>query len=454
MPEQCPLPRETASLCPICLQRVPAQRQVIGDRVDLIKFCPEHGDFRALIWHGPPLLSDWNRPKIPSQPPVCFTDSEGGCPYDCGLCPNHGQHSCSVLLEITARCNLSCPVCFAASGAQAPADPPLAEIDRWYQSAKRASGTDIVIQLSGGEPTVRDDLPEIIELGRKHGFGFIQLNSNGLRLAQEPGYARRLKQAGLSNVFLQFDGTEDAILRTLRGRDLLKEKILAIDHCVASGLGVVLVPTVVPGVNSDNLGAILDFALDWAPGVRGVHFQPISYFGRFPKAPADSDRITLPQIMRFIEAQTGGRIRAEHFAPPGCEHSHCSFHGNFLVEENGTLRPLTKAGDCGCNKPKPAAEGAQKSKQFLAQQWAAPSQNKGSSPAGSNEFDTFIERVRTLTFAVSAMAFQDAWNIDLERARGCCIHVMSREETLIPFCLYNLTAASGKPLYRETRHAD
>jgi uncharacterized radical SAM superfamily Fe-S cluster-containing enzyme len=444
------LPTKTASLCPVCLQRLPARRLVDGHRVELVKHCPEHGEFRALIWHGPPLLADWNRPKIPSRPPVCFTESEGGCPYDCGLCPEHGQHSCSVVLEITARCNLSCPVCFAASGSRGTADPPLADIDRWYQAAKRASGTDIVIQLSGGEPTVRDDLPAIIELGRRHGFGFIQLNSNGLRLAQEPGYARRLQEAGLSNVFLQFDGTEGRILHTLRGRDLLKEKILAIDHCVASGLGVVLVPTVVPGVNSDNLGAILDFALERAPGVRGVHFQPISYFGRFPKAPADSDRITLPQIMRAIEAQTGGRMRCEHFAPPGCEHSHCSFHGNFLVEEDGGLRPLTKAGGCGCNKPAPAAEGAQKSKEFLTQQWAAPTQNKSAAAAAGNEFDAFIERVRTHTFAVSAMAFQDVWNLDLERARSCCIHVMSGEEKLVPFCLYNLTAAGGRPLYRTT----
>lgn len=453
MPEKSTLSLETASLCPICLQRVPAHRQVTGERVELLKFCPEHGDFHALIWQGPPLLSDWNRPKIPSQPPVCFTESEGGCPYDCGLCPNHGQHPCSVLLEITARCNLSCPVCFASSGAQAAPDPTLENIDRWYQTAKKASGTGIVIQLSGGEPTMRDDLPAIIQMGRRHGFGFIQLNSNGLRLAQEPGYAKRLKEAGLSNVFLQFDGTEDSILRTLRGRDLLKEKILAIEHCVAGGLGVVLVPTVVPGINSGNLGAILDFALDRAPGVRGVHFQPISYFGRFPKAPADADRITLPQIMRFIEAQTGGRMRREHFAPPGCEHSHCSFHGNFLVEEKGSLRALTKAGDCGCNKPTPAAEGAQKSKEFLAQQWAAPAKTQTATAAG-NEFDAFIERVRSHTFAVSAMAFQDAWNIDLERARSCCIHVMSGEETLVPFCLYNLTAASGKALYRGGQHAD
>lgn len=446
------LPIETASLCPICLQRLSARREIDGQRVDLVKDCPKHGEFRSLIWQGPPLLSQWNRPKIPSRPPVCFSEVEAGCPYDCGLCPDHGQHSCSVLLEVTARCNLRCPVCFAASEVT-PEEPSLSVIDSWYRAAGRASGHQIVIQLSGGEPTVRDDLPAIIELGRRQGFPFIQLNTNGLRLGREPYYARYLKEAGLSTVFLQFDGTNDAIYQKLRGQAMLTEKTLAIDRCIANGLGVVLVPTVVPGVNSDALGAILDFAIELAPGVRGVHFQPISYFGRFPSPPRDTDRMTLPQIMRAIEQQTSGRMRVTDFAPPGCEHSHCSFHGNFLVQKDGTLQSLTKPDSCGCNKPTPAAEGAKKSTAFLARQWGAPA-IKTDANFSKDSFDTFIERVHSHIFAVSAMAFQDAWNIDLERARSCCIHVMTPEEKLVPFCLYNLTSAGGQPLYRGGLHAD
>jgi hypothetical protein len=272
-------------------------------------------------------MATWKRPKTPSQPPVCFTEVDKGCPFDCGLCPEHGQHSCSALLEITQRCNMHCPVCFADSGSTEISDPSLETLDAWYRSARHACGDHIVIQLSGGEPTVRDDLPDIIAMGRRHGFSFIQLNTNGLRLAENPAYARQLAQAGLANVFLQFDGTEDAIYLRLRGRTMMEQKRRAIDHAMAAGLGVVLVPTLVPGVNTDNIGAILDFGLQRAPGVRGVHFQPISYFGRFPAPPADVDRITLPEILQAIEQQSAGRMQVAHFAPPGCEHSLCSFHG-------------------------------------------------------------------------------------------------------------------------------
>ncbi|MEZ4600855.1 MAG: radical SAM protein [Syntrophotaleaceae bacterium] len=442
------LPIETASLCPTCLKRLPARREVVGDRVDLVKSCPEHGEYRALIWQGPPHLSEWNRPKTPSQPPVCYGEVKKGCPFDCGLCPEHGQHSCSALLEVTGRCNLRCPVCFADSGKEEVADPPLSVIDSWYRAVHNASGKSIVIQLSGGEPTIRDDLPVIIALGRRQGFSFIQLNTNGLRLADSPYYARELKEAGLASVFLQFDGTTDAIYERLRGKALLPQKIKAIDHCLAAGLGVVLVPTVVPGVNSNNLGAILDFALQRAPGVRGVHFQPISYFGRFPAPPSDQDRMTLPQILRGIEQQTGGRMRVDNFAPPGCEHSHCSFHGNFLVNPDGSLLPLTNKDSCCCNKPTPAAEGARKSTDFLTRQWAAPQQSTPPRNGAPESLDSFLERIKTHTFAVSAMAFQDVWNIDLERARNCCIHVLTPQEKLVPFCLYNLTSAQGRSLYR------
>jgi uncharacterized radical SAM superfamily Fe-S cluster-containing enzyme len=444
------LPIETASLCPVCLKRLSARREINGHRVDLVKHCPEHGEFRALIWQGPPDLTEWNRPKTPSRPPVCYGEVQKGCPFDCGLCPEHGQHSCSALLEITARCNLSCPVCFASSGETGADDPSLDDIAGWFQTVHRACGDGIVIQLSGGEPTVREDLPDIIALGRRHGFSFIQLNTNGLRLAENPYYARKLQEAGLASVFLQFDGTTDTIFEQLRGRAMLAEKTRAIDHCLGAGLGVVLVPTVVPGVNSENLGAILEFAMERAPGVRGVHFQPISYFGRFPAPPSDRDRITLPQILQGIERQSGGRIQVDNFAPPGCEHSHCSFHGNFLLLPDGGLQPLTRKDSCCCNKPTPAAEGAKKSTAFLTRQWAAPKKpfSTADSSEGSDTLDGFLERVKTHTFAVSAMAFQDAWNIDLERAGNCCIHVLTPQEKLVPFCLYNLTSANGKSLYR------
>ncbi len=314
-----------------------------GRSVFLIKECPEHGVFRTVIWRESIPFSSWLRPKKPSGPHRAFTALDRGCPFDCGLCPEHGQHTCTALIEITQRCNLHCPVCFADAGAGSSFDkkmePSLARIGFFYDRIMEASGP-CNIQLSGGEPTVRDDLPEIISLGGSKGFSFLQLNTNGLRLAADPNYTLTLKNAGLSSVFLQFDGLSSATHKALRGHDLTDIKEQALQHCEAAGLAVVLVPTLVPGINTHEVGAIIDYARRFAPTVRGVHFQPVSYFGRFPEPPADEDRLTLPELLQLIEEQSDGKIPAGHFAPPACEHALCSFHGKFLVEECGNLQPL------------------------------------------------------------------------------------------------------------------
>lgn len=447
----------TESLCPHCLNRITAERAAYADQVYLEKTCPQHGDFRTLIWQGSPAWDSWGRPKIPTQPAACFTQVAKGCPFDCGLCPDHRQQSCSILLEVTQRCNLKCAFCFADAGAEPadnPADDPaLEDISGWFEKLLAAGGPHN-IQLSGGEPTLRDDLPDIINLGRSMGFSFFQLNTNGLRLAREPGYVKALKTAGLSTVFLQFDGTEDEIYRHLRKTPVLAEKGAAIDHCARHNLGVILVPTLIPGVNTHNIGAIIDFALSRLPVVRGVHFQPVSYFGRYPRAPLKEERITIPQVLRAIEEQTGGRIKAGNFKPPGCENALCSFHGNFIVQPGGELRPWTKQGGQSCCVPEKAAEGAQKARSFLARQWSA-GHPAGLPAPGSDRvaasWDKLIARLQNHTFCISGMAFQDVWNLDLERLKDCCIHVFSPDGRLIPFCAYNLTDINGRPLYRRRR---
>lgn len=444
----------TGSLCPICLQRIPAVREQEHDTVSLVKECSDHGRFRTVIWRGAPAFADWQRPKKPSTPRQASTNVVRGCPFDCGLCPTHGQHTCTALIEITQRCNLGCPVCFADAGQSADHDPSLERIGWLYDRVLEASGP-CNIQLSGGEPTVREDLAAIIALGRSKGFGFLQLNTNGLRLAAEENYAVHLKEAGLASIFLQFDGLSAAVHQALRGRDLRAVKEAAIRHAAAAGLGVVLVPTLVPGVNTAEVGAIIDYATSFAPTVRGVHFQPVSYFGRFPQPPADTDRLTLPEVISLIAAQSGGTIQPEHFAPPACEHALCSFHGTFLMGEDGLLQPLgSRQGACCSTGPTPTAlEGREKSVSFTARQWSLPmaAEGCGCTPkekAPLDDFDRFLARARTHTFSISAMAFQDVWNLDLERLRGCCIHVVAPDGRLVPFCAYNLTSSLGTPLYR------
>lgn len=444
--------KRTESLCPHCFRKIPARIVPRGKKVYMEKTCPEHSSFRTILWRGEPAMDAWQRPKIPAPIHYPNTEVEKGCPYDCGICPEHRQHTCTALLEITLDCNIRCPVCFA-DGGRPGGDPSLDTIESWYQMLLD-SGGPYNIQLSGGEPTLRDDLPDIIARGRRLGFDFIQVNTNGIRFYEEPEFLRQTIDAGLASLFLQFDGMTGQVYEKLRGADYLKIKLGLIELCAEMDLGVILVPTVVPGVNDHQLGDIIAFGLENMPTVRGVHFQPISYFGRYPTAPADSMRLTLPEVMQKIEEQTGGEIKTTNFAPPGCENSLCSFHGNFVLLPTGKLVALTNrdVAACSCQNPQPAEEGAAAARRFVAQNWRRRSCCCGDGAAEesrvSDSLDIFLERIQTHKFCLSAMAFQDVWNINLERLRDCCIHVVSPDGRRIPFCAYNLTNREGVPLYR------
>ncbi len=298
-------------------------------------------------------------------------------------------------------------------------------------------------------------------------------NSNGLRLARDPSFARLLRLAGVATVFLQFDGTRDDIHERMRGRPLLHHKEAAIEAAGAAGLGVVLVPVVVPGINDDNLGEILRFAVARQPVVRGVHFQPVSYFGRYPAPPTDADRITLPEIIAGLAEQTDGLVRIEDFQPAGAENARCSFNGTFVSMPDGRLHALTRApaenaccteaavaapapeavaaaprrpplalappeasGCCGSPAADPAGPAVSRARDFVAASWAAPQPRSLHAGPDFGEWDVFLERARTHTLAISGMAFQDAWTLDLDRLRDCHIHVADRDGGDVPFCAY------------------
>ncbi|WP_306535864.1 radical SAM (seleno)protein TrsS [Geobacter sp.] len=460
-------PDVTESLCPVCLKRITATRLLQGDEVFQDKTCEEHGHFRTLIWRGEPSMAQWRRPKPPVHPDICYGTVDKGCPFDCGLCSAHEQLPCSVLLEVTDRCNLQCAVCFADSGQGETEDPSLEKISWLLERAMGAAGP-CNLQLSGGEPTLRDDLPEIVAAARRIGYSFIQLNTNGIRLATDKNYAQRLQAAGLSSVFLQFDGVDDVIYRTLRGRALLEQKLQAVRNAGEAGLGVVLVPTLVRGVNTDAIGAIVRQALHLAPIVRGIHFQPVSYFGRFPELSGDGDRFTLPELMRCLEGQTGGLLKLADFSPPGGEHAHCSFHATYIYSADGGLRSLGATGGDSCCSSEWGSGGIRKTVDTVSRRWKLPSAASfpsrsslseqtacwsGSSAdavrvEGALDLEVFLLEVATRSFTISAMAFQDAENLDLERLRGCCISVISTDGRLVPFCAYNLTSREGRSLYR------
>lgn len=236
------------------------------------------------------------------------------------------------------------PVCFASAGNSEPRDLTLDEISQQYDHLM-SHGGPYNIQLSGGEPTVRNDLAEIITLGKVKGFTFFQLNTNGVRLAEEEGYTDYLAKAGVSTVFLQFDGLDDEIYRVLRGRALKDIKLRAIENCKRSGLPVVLVPTLAKGVNDQALGEIIQFALDHAPYVRGVHIQPMTFLGRNSMDPNEG-RLTIPAVLRLIEAQTNGLMKAEDFSGGGAESPYCSFHASYLKNGDKLKALPRRQGSC------------------------------------------------------------------------------------------------------------
>ncbi|MCR5135832.1 MAG: radical SAM protein [Oscillospiraceae bacterium] len=425
--------RHTRSVCPVCLRNLPACLTKSDDgQVLLNKTCPEHGSFRVPVWQG---MVDWDQWLLETPP---LSAAKGlCCPESCGLCSEHESGSCCVLLEVTARCNLRCRFCFARGGERTDIpDPDLGELKRSIRDIVQQCGQPL-LQLSGGEPTLRDDLDELVRFAREAGCSYVQLNTNGIRLAQEPKYAERLAEAGLDIVFLQFDGTRDEVYETLRGAALLETKTEAIRICGALGIGVTLVPTVVPGVNDSDLGDLVALACRMAPAVRGIHFQPVSYFGRYPSKPEDTARYTLDRLMADLSAQAG--IPLSSFMPSRCDHPLCGFHSVFLPEPSGRLRPLSSISHSSHSRG-----SARDNREYVARHWRrAPAESAPVSNASAGlssevlsdemDFDTFLYRLRHESLTLSAMAFQDAMNLNIERLHRCSLHVYDHGKVR-PFC--------------------
>ena len=438
---------KTKSLCPECLATIEADIVSEMDCVYLKKSCFHHGPFSTVIWRdSADSYSSWGKnSQAGGRPENVLTEVAKGCPHDCGPCTSHTEGVCLALVEVTAQCNLQCPVCFARSG-ESGGEPDMTTIRRRLETILRVSGP-APVQLSGGEPTTRDDLPEIVAMGRELGFDMIQINTNGLRLAKDIGYLELLRSSGAKVLYLQFDGLTDDVYKVVRGTLLMDVKTKVLENCSKVGMAVVLVPTVIPGVNDSQIGGIVRFAKEWMPVVRGVHFQPISYFGRYPTSPDDTNRITIPEITAAMERQTDGEIRQTDFKPRISKDGHCAFSGFFLLNDNGSLTSgLRTAAKINPLKPAPAVRN------FLGKHWSPVSDScscQGCSCTGPEVLpDDIFDWVNTRSLTISGMPFQDVWNIDLQRLSGCCIYVAT-EERLVPFCAYYLTSRSGASLYRQ-----
>ena len=436
---------ETKSLCPNCMQVIPARIYTDGVRVFMQKKCTKHGVFQGLIWSDYQLYQrafQFNR-KI-TKPAEWATSVIRGCPYDCGLCPEHKQHTCLAILEITDKCNLNCPICLASSPKMSE-DPNIEQIEDALKKLLGYEGRSTSIQLSGGEPTVRQDLADIINIARDFGFKSIEIDTNGIELAKKPKLAKELADAGLTGIYLQFDGLTADAQASIRGSyiDLLTIKEKAIERAKKAGLDVALAATIVKGVNDNQLWEIIRYAIK--KDTKGVNFQPFAALGRFPpKLLNPMDRVTVPDVVKGIEMQSGGQLKTEDFVSIPCPDNRCGVL-TYTIIKNGKITPINRIVDVK-KIVDYYAEPADFDKVLKVTGEILCGINKDNVPCCSASMDSLNGQY----FSIGCHGLQDIWNIDLNRVKKCCVHELTIEGKLVPFCLFNVTSQKGKTLYRQT----
>ena len=442
---------ETNTLCPVCMKTIKAEKIAEDDVVYIVKTCPEHGSWKVKIWNGVEHYKYlYEFAAVPKTPEKFAVPQIKDCPHDCGLCNQHMQHSCLNVVEVTNHCNLNCPICFAtANGCGYDYHPDMETIRGMFKTVVDYVKSPRCIQLSGGEPTVRDDLPEIVRMAKEMGIEHVEVNTNAVRIAKDIEYLRALKEAGVDDFYMQFDGTKDDIYLQTRGKSLFELKEQAIAKCAEVGIGITLVVTVSPNINLDHVGEIIKYAATKVPTVKGVHFQPISYFGRYPVDPENNDRVTIPELAQAIEKQTKGMLKADNFIPTSCSNVHCDMKSLSVVLPDHSLFPLTTM---ALGPPKKTDDVADKTRGEVSQFWrfienSMDGEDENRSDDGS--WRTFVSRAKTHYLTVSAMAFQDVWTGETDRWERCCIHVVTLDGRLIPFCLFNVTNNEGETLYRK-----
>ncbi|MEM3797665.1 MAG: radical SAM protein [Candidatus Bathyarchaeia archaeon] len=448
---------ETSSLCPECLQVVFARIVADGTRVYMKKFCRQHGEKTALIWNDLKLYTRalrFSRPGKPAKPYVEKTVR--GCPFDCGLCPSHRQHTCLAILEVTDACNLLCPICLADSKSIPKWNPTTEDIEIMLKELLKCEGKPTAIQLSGGEPTVRKDLLDIVGLCQDLGFKLIEIDTNGIELAKNPGLARDLADAEVSGIYLQFDGLSPKIHQIIRGRDLTKIKEKAIKNCLNAGLSITLAVTVLKGVNEHQLWDIIKYAV--SRKAIGVNFQPFAALGRYPPNLFDPlNRTTVGDVQIGIEQQSGGKVKAVDFMPVPCPDPRCSSLLYTYYRTDKELSTISTLADMEQLIDKYSLKNEfvefDKLLKAVADELAVSHAilRHFKPQAIGSSLRLLLEHIKPEGFfSVGCHFAQDAWTVDLERLSKCCVHELRENGRLIPFCLYNITSVNGERLYRDS----
>ncbi len=483
--------KRTRSLCPECYKPLDAVVFEENDKIMIKKTCPEHGEFINTYWGDAEAYHKMEQyPSTETYVENPQVSRDAGCPDNCGLCEQHQTTTVLGLLDVTNRCNLHCPVCFAnAAVSKRLYEPTFEEIRGMLQTLRDVKPVPTpAIQFAGGEPTVRNDFPQIIKMAKDMGFTHVQVATNGLRLARKEGYAKELKDAGLNTVYLQFDGLTPEPYINNRGKDLLQQKLNAIEKCREADLGIVLVPTLVKGINDDQVGDIIDFAFDNNDIIYGVNFQPVAFAGRIDKDLVESQRITIPDFQKLVDEQTNGEIPVNAFYPPSsvepitkfiyaldekvdpvmlnCHH-HCG-SATYVYrekEEDGSTRyiPITNFLNVDgflsfldksaekltshriAAKTRVAANAATKLYKYL---------EKDEKPKHLDFSKIFLEIFKDRNYnslgkfsknamLIACMHFMDPYNFDEDRVQKCIIHYVVPDGRIIPFCTMNSRYRQG-----------
>ncbi|ABL78105.1 tetraether lipid synthase Tes [Thermofilum pendens] len=467
----------TQSACPECNSLLTAVIFKREGKVFIRKVCPEHGEFEELYFGDAEMYERFRRYQRDGKGNVIsHLPVTAPCPYNCGVCTRHRSHAALINIVLTNRCDLSCFYCFFfASKSGYIYEPSLEHIRYMLRQARLTEPVKPpAIQLTGGEPTLRDDLLEIIKMAREEGFTHIQLNTNGIRLAFDPELAVKVRQAGVNTVYMSFDGVSP-----FSNPKNHWEVPYALDNLRKAGLGVVLVPTVIKHYNLSEVGKIIQFGLQNNDIVRGVNFQPVSIVGRMPRKERDKERVTIPDVIKAIEEQTGGQIKAEDWYPvPSVvpisrfvealtgkpqlaftTHFACGA-ATYVWQEDGEIIPITRFVHVDeffrflDAKADELEKGKNKYLVMLELMWnlrkfvdasKAPRRLREGNRLLKILYRVFVKHdyeslgeFHYNTLFLGMMHFQDLYNHDVARVMRCDIHYVMPDGRQVPFCSFNV----------------
>ena len=453
----------TNSVCSKCLTKVEAKIIFRDDCVYLVKHCPTHGHEEVLIADDIDYYKLSQQFIKPGDMPLRFnTPIKYGCPYDCGLCPDHEQHSCLTLIELTDRCNLSCPICYADSGVEEVSnisDRPrkhrtLEHIEMMLDAVVANEGEPQIVQLSGGEPTIHPEFFEVMDLVKSKPIKHLMINTNGIRIAKDRNFCDRLSQykPGIE-IYLQFDSFEKSTLEELRGVDLREIREKAIAHLNEYNISTTLVVTLKKGLNDSEIGKIIEYALQ-QKCVRGVTFQPIQVAGRLEQFDPKTDRYTLTEVRRAI-LQQSPHFKPEDIIPVPCHPD--SLAMAYALKLNGKVIPLTGAvAPDDFVKMMPNSVLYEQNEELKRKTFELFSTSH-SPQSAANAFKQLLCCLPMIpvpqginydnVFRVMIVQFLDPFNFDVRSVKRSCIHIVHPDGRIIPFDTFNMFYREGSAGY-------